>query len=156
MKVGQITTFTISDYTGTQPPSAGANGQLGPLALQSQVNSISAGITTVLQGTVPVSTSTVTVTHPTVNVSNTIPFISLTTPVSGAILYIYGITNRTTNSFDVNFSSTPAVSGYYLNWQITTNGNSYVLKSSANYTVQTGFFTDPGGSPQNGDLVYII
>lgn len=117
MKQGKITISTISDLTGTAAPSAGANGELGPLALKSQVDSITAGLKTIQTGVVTVTASTININHNTVNVNNTTPFISLTLPISASILYIHGITNRTSNSFQVVFSATPEVSsGYYLNW----------------------------------------
>lgn len=42
MKHNKITVVSISDPTGTMTPSAGANGELGPLALLSQVKAVSA------------------------------------------------------------------------------------------------------------------
>lgn len=42
MKHNKITVVSISDPTGTMTPSAGANGELGPLALLTDVKSVSA------------------------------------------------------------------------------------------------------------------
>lgn len=117
MKHNKITAYTISDLTGTTAPSAGANGELGLLALKSEVEDVKSSIKTIQTGTIAVSASTIIVPHSTVVVNNTTPFISLTMPSDASILYIHGVTNRTSNSFEVVFSSTPEVSaGYYLNW----------------------------------------
>jgi hypothetical protein len=113
MKNQQITVISISDPTGTYAPSAGANGALGPLALKSQ-------IVPMLYGATALTDAVTTITHATVNIATSYPLVTLAVPTSASLLFVQGITNRTTTSFDAIISSTPT-SGYILNWAIITN-----------------------------------
>ena len=128
MKNQKITVLTISDQTGTLAPLAGANGELGRLALQSSVDNMSAGLGMVLNGSSDATTSLTTVSHPAVDVNNTYPVVAITSPTSSSLLVVQGITNRTSTSFDVILSTTPT-SGYKINWQMFTSGTGYVSKS---------------------------
>jgi hypothetical protein len=56
------------------------------------------------------------VTHSNSTVATSFPIVSLTIPVSSSIMYVQGITNRTTTSFNVVLSDIPDVAGYEINW----------------------------------------
>lgn len=127
MKNQQITVSSISDQTGTNSPNAGANGSLGRLALKSEVDNISGGLGTILQGSVVLSNTVTTVSHPYVQINSSYPIVTLTVPSSSSLLFVQGITNRKNTSFDVIMSSTPT-SGYILNWQIASSGG-YAVKT---------------------------
>jgi hypothetical protein len=64
-----------------------------------------------------------TVSHPVITVASTYPVISLLVPTSGSNLFVQGITNRTTTSFDVILSEAPNVLGYSIYWNLPTTNN---------------------------------
>lgn len=128
MKNQQITVSSISDTTGLTAPNAGANGSLGRLALKSEIDNISGGLGTILQGSYNLTDTITTVSHPYVEINSSYPLVTLTVPNSASLLFVQGITNRTNTSFDVILSSTPATTGYLLNWQIAEVGG-YAVKT---------------------------
>lgn len=87
-----------------------------------------------------------TISHASVDINKSYPQVSLTIPSSGSSLYLNGITNRTSTSFDVVLSAVPSVSGYGINWllienavaatefeEITVNGDVNASDTSAFY-----------------------
>lgn len=128
MKNQKITVLSISDSTGTNPPLAGANGELGPLALKSDVANITSGLSVLINGSNDATSSLITISHQSVNTNITYPLVSLSAPTSATALLVQGVTNRTSTSFDVILSSTPT-SGYKINWQMITPGTGYVAKA---------------------------
>jgi len=56
------------------------------------------------------------ITHGGIDVNNTTPVVSLSTPNSASIIYVQGITNRTSAGFDVILTDAPGLSGYKINW----------------------------------------
>jgi len=57
------------------------------------------------------------ITHrPLVSVSDAFPIVSLTVPTSTSVLYVQGITERTTSGFKVILSDVPDVAGFEINW----------------------------------------
>lgn len=69
-----------------------------------------------------------TINHDTINPETDVPFVSLTIPASGEEIFVQGITDRTSGSFDVILSGTPSTSGYEINWNLNTSGNGYIVK----------------------------
>ena len=114
MQNQKITVLTISDPTGTHAPSAGANGELGELALRSDINNVYFGANALTY-------QVTTISHNYVDIPTSYPVVTLTTPSSSSLLFVQGVTNRTNTSFDAILSSTPSISGYILNWVIFNN-----------------------------------
>lgn len=71
-----------------------------------------------------------TITHSTIDTNTAIHNISLVVPSSGAALYVEGITNITTTSFDVVLSGVPEALGYKINWGIFNPGSAFVTSSA--------------------------
>jgi hypothetical protein len=87
------------------------------------------------------------VTHEAVVVSQATPVVSLVTPSSSSIVYIQGITNRTTTGFDITLTDIPGITGYILDWIMpltaAASGNFIIIPQSYlnNYTLLTNTST---------------
>ena len=92
--------------------------------LQTQIDNISGGAK-VYQGMVDCNTTDqiYSITHSNIDVNEVYAQVSLTIPTSGDTLFLNGITNRTSTSFDVVLSGVPNASGYGINWLLVSGTN---------------------------------
>jgi hypothetical protein len=108
------------------------------ISITGDIGTGGSGNTAILQGAVncDIYNSTYTITHPVVDTNYTFPIISLTVPSSSSSLYVQGILNRTSYSFDVALSNVPESTGYKINWSMPISGsmvsNVVTFSSSAN------------------------
>lgn len=75
------------------------------------------------QGLVTCNTndSLYSVSHPSIDVNFAFPTASLIVPSSGSNLFVQGITNRSSTSFNVVLSEVPNVTGYYISWHLPSS-----------------------------------
>lgn len=81
-------------------------------------------MTEFFKGSVPctIGQSLYHVSHDYLNILNSYPVITLTTPISTSYIFINAVTNNQPTGFDILLSSSPAVSGYSINWLINVPG----------------------------------
>jgi hypothetical protein len=78
-----------------------------------------------------------TITHPSVDTVYSVPTISLLTPVSGSNLFVQGISNRQSTSFDVTLSEVPNISGYSILWHLPVTAPSIIGTAVVNQQMTT-------------------
>jgi hypothetical protein len=126
--------------------------------LETSVDTISNSLSTIMQGNVACDTVNYkyTVSHPAINVNNSFPVVSLTVPTSSSVLYVQGITNRTSTGFDIVLSDVPDVGGYSLNWTMPLSGSAVVVRAyGVHSTTQAGgSYTADAGAYDTFELVY--
>jgi hypothetical protein len=112
------------------------NDVANTLTINSTAPSISAGL---LNGSVDcdIYSSLYTISHPSVDANYSYPTISLLTPVSGSNLFVQGISNRQSNSFQVTLSEVPNVTGYKILWHLPTTASSIIGTSIVNQQMTT-------------------
>jgi hypothetical protein len=113
LKQNEITLIAGSNVTITESPA----DTWTISATSSSSAAISGGV---YQGIVTCDTTNASyrVTHPTIDLNYSFPTVSLIVPTSGSNLFVHGITNRTTTTFDVTLSEVPNVTGYYVSWHL--------------------------------------
>jgi hypothetical protein len=123
-------TWTISSTASSAPSSGGI--------YQGQV-------------TCDITNASYRVNHPSIDLNYSFPTVSLIVPTSGSNLFVQGITNRSSTTFDVTLSEVPSITGYYISWHLppanselnnvpvvnlaVTNIPSYTTSASGSYNV---------------------
>jgi poly(3-hydroxybutyrate) depolymerase len=114
--------------------------------LQEQINNLPAlsgsGSTGGIYGieSIPYNTDFVRVTHPYTPLTVP-PLISLSIPASGDILSILGVTNITTDSFDVILSNVTDLTGYKINWAMPFASEQQFVDSDYTLLATTALLT---------------
>jgi hypothetical protein len=118
LKQNEITLVAGSNVTITESPA----DTWTISATSSSSAAISGGL---YQGLVTCDTNNASyrVTHPTIDLNYSFPTVSLIVPTSGSNLFVQGITNRTTTTFDVTLSEVPNVAGYYVSWHLPSTNS---------------------------------
>jgi hypothetical protein len=126
--------------------------------LETSVTTVSNSLATIMQGSVTCNPSSYvyTVSHPAVPSNAVFPIVSMVIPNSGSVLYVQGVTNRTTTSFDVIISETPTITGYAINWTIPLSGSAVVVRA---YDVSvtnmiSGSYSPNAGAYDTFELIY--
>jgi hypothetical protein len=131
--IDKIKTNTLYSPIGTGIPSAGINGELGQLALQSEISNIPKSIS----GFLPCDTINYVyyIDHSSslVSAENTVPYVSLSLPSSASLLYVSGITERNSGGFYVVLSGIPETTGYTINWNLLSKTTFNTVGTSAGY-----------------------
>jgi hypothetical protein len=117
--------------------------------VETSLTTISNSLATIMQGSITCNTSSYvySVTHPSLPTTSVFPLVSLTVPLSSSVLYIQGITNRTTTGFDIVLSSRPTTTGYSINWTLPLSGSAVVVRA---YDVSTTTMISGSYSPNAG------
>ena len=129
--------FTPSSALGTinvLPSGPNYTFDVNDYISKTNVAAISAGLNSAyaLQGRVVCSKDTTyTITHPTIDPTSSYPVVSLEISGSNSLMFIQGISNRASNSFQVNLSSTPDASAailWHLNPKTSVDLSNYSKK----------------------------
>ena len=113
--------FLLYVYSDGEVYKADENGNITQLVPDTPELSGSGQIVT---GVLDLDTSNdvYTIAHTAVDLDEAYPLASLIIPASGSAIYVQGLTNRTTTSFDVVLSEVPVTSGYQITWALLSDG----------------------------------
>lgn len=136
--IDKLRTNIIYSELGSGVPSAGINGELGAIALKSDLANVDlSALSKNIAGFVTCDTINYVyfIDHSSdlVSSENTIPYISLTIPNSAALLYVSGISNRTSGTFNVILSGIPETTGYVINWSLLAKSSFSTVNTSAGF-----------------------